>query len=279
MDGGRRPVLPSSSTPPWLAAASDAVVKRKRDVGGGEVAAATTVLQLPGGRAHTKTSSGRTLSDEVPDAIAYGVRAYLDELFGTIMLQVRESNDSVAAIPIVVHNILRYNNIHFDDVELYVTPVALPEPLWFTYEVAKSRLSLFLNETMYKDYCADNSCSDVPVVWSGGHALVDRYNPYGSHPEVSELETAKIKCALVCDHVAQHIIHRYYYHDGGDDDDGPPPTANTGLHEGRWTRHGVTLHSMLDIEIVESPCGERRQQQHGSQVLAMLPFPGVLSRA
>lgn len=215
-----------------------------------------TVIKLPGGYAC------KAMSDEVPDAVAYRVRAYLDELFGTIMLQVKESNNCFDAVPIVVSNILKYNNIQFSTVDMYKTSVNIPEPLWFKLEIDKRHLILYLNEIMYNDYCTTTTSTEVPVVWSCGHVPVDNYNPYRAHPEVSELDAAKIKCTVVCDHVAQHIIHRYY--------NDTPLLANTELHERGWTRYGTTLHSMLDIEIVENPCGGRNGGT-ANRVLAMLP--------
>lgn len=214
------------------------------------------VIKLPGGYAC------KAVLDEVPDTVTYRVRAYLDELFGTIMLQVKESNSCFDAVPIVVSNILKYNNIQFATVDMYKTRVNIPEPLWFKFEIDKRHLILYLNEIMYNDYCTTTTSTEVPVVWSCGHIPVDKYNPYRTHPDVSELDTAKIKCAMACDHVAQHIIHRYY--------NDKPLLANTELHEGGWTRYGTTLHSMLDIEIVENPCGDQRGGT-ANQVLTMLP--------
>lgn len=214
------------------------------------------VIKLPGGYAY------KSVMDEVPDAVAYRVRAYLDELFGTIMLQVKESNDCFDAMPIVVSNILKYNNVQFATVDMYKTNVNIPEPLWFKYRLDKRHLILYLNECMYNDYCTTTTSTDVPVVWSCGHVPVDKYNPYRAHPDVSELDPAKIKCAMVCDHVAQHIIHRYY--------NDAPLLASADLHERGWTRCGTTLHSMLDIEIVENPCGERNVGT-ANRVLTMLP--------
>lgn len=222
----------------------------------GSIGGGGGVIKLPGGYAC------KAVIDEVPDTVAYRVRSYLDELFGTIMLQVKESDSCFDAIPIVVSNILKYNNIQFATVDMYKTSVSIPEPLWFKFELDKRHLILYLNEIMYNDYCTTTTPTEVSVVWSCGHVPVDKYNPYRSHPEVSELDTAKIKCAVACDHVAQHIIHRYY--------NDTPLLANTELHEGGWTRCGTTLHSMLDIEIVENPCGDQRGGT-ANQVLTMLP--------
>lgn len=216
------------------------------------------VIKLPGGYAR------KAVIDEVPDAVAYRVRAYLDELFGTIMLQANESNECFDAVPIVVSNILKYNNIQFATVDMYKTSVNIPEPLWFKFEIDKRRLILYLNEIMYNDYCTTATSTEVPVVWSCGHVPVDKYNPYLAHPKVSELDSAKIKCAVACDHVAQHIIHRYY--------SDTPPLANAELHEGGWTRYGTTLHSMLDVEIVENPCADRNGGT-ADRVLTVLPQP------
>lgn len=214
------------------------------------------VMKLPGGFAW------KTVVNEVPDTVAYRIRAYLDELFGTIMLQVKESNSCFDAIPVVVNSILKYNNIQFETVDMINTRINTPEPLWFKFEIDKRHLTLYLNENMYNDYCTNNVSASVPVVWSCGHIAVENYNPYRSHPEVSDLDTAKIKCALVCDHVAQHIIHRYYKY--------TPLLTSAELHDDGWTKIGTTLHSMLDIEIVESPLHD---QYRGTvnQVLTMLP--------
>lgn len=236
--------------------------KRKaeeQEVASTQSVATGAVLTLPGGYAHT------AVNDEASDVIAFRVRAYLDELFGTIMLQVKESNHCFDAIPVVVKAVLNYNNIQFTTIDLYKTGVHIPEPLWFKFELEKKRLILYLNESMYNEYCTATATPDVPVVWSSGHVMVDKYNPYCAQPEVSEVDDAKIKCAVVCDHVAQHIIHRYYNE--------TPLTANTELHEGGWTRFGTTLHSMLNIEVVEIPCRDQHGST-GSQVLTMVPQSG-----
>lgn len=233
------------------AAQSVTTGRRQNTAGTGDV------MTLPGGYART------AVNDEASDAVAFRVRAYLDELFGTIMLQVKESNHCFDAIPVVVKAVLNYNNIQFATIDLYKTGVPIPEPLWFKFELEHKRLILYLNESMYNDYCTTTSTSDVPVVWSSGHVMVDKYNPYCAHPEVSELDDAKIKCAIVCDHVSQHIIHRYYNE--------TPLVADTELHEGGWTRFGTTLHSMLSIEIVEIPCRDNHGSTGGSQVLTMIP--------
>lgn len=189
---------------------------------------------LPGGYA-------RRLHDEMPDNVNYNVRAYLDALFGGIMLQASVVSDNLRAIPTVVSVALGYNNIYFKNVEMRKTNVIMPEPIWYSIDLADNALTLYVDESMYNEYCS--VLSDVPVTWCGGALRVDRYNPLKTDRRlVSEMDSAKIKCAVACDHVAQHIIHELM---------NPDYSERAELHE-NWTRYGTTLHSMIDLELVLS---------------------------
>jgi len=189
----------------------------------------TIGLRLPGG-VTTAELTNRT------DDIAHGVRDYLDVLFGTLAFETLRYSDALHTIPTVVSNILRYNNVFFSMVLCRKTRVVMYEPIWYDYDLSTRSLELYVNERHYNDYCLMSD--DMNITWCNGQLRVDHYNPYKQVEGIGPIDQAQIRCAVACDHVAQHILHEL----------NGRPHASDDLHDG-WTRYGTTLHSMFDIEI------------------------------
>lgn len=211
-------------------------------------------IRLPGGYARKVV--------EVTENTTYNIRAYLDVIFGTLAFEALRHSDNVSAIPTLVSNILKHNNIFFANVYLQKTQMYLHEPLWYMYDLNDRTLRLFVNEEMYNDYCLTNL--DANVLWKSGEIRVDHYNPFKQNPEFGAVDQAQIKCAIACDHVAQHIIHEL--------NDEPLDTEE--IHE-NWTNSGTTLHSMFDLEVQTTSSDERTRMQE--QFITFLSQPTTSS--
>jgi len=188
----------------------------------------------------------RGFIDDAPLEITENIRAYLDEVFGSLMHRLSEEIDPKVFLFIgsTVDCILRYNNIHFREVTVFEVKedFNMPEPLWFDLDSVMGvldKLNIFLNFEWYKTYISINT--DVPVVWKNGNVPIERFNTSEQDSQIAPMEIAKIKCVVACDHLAQHVIHRYHI-DG-------PQLSNCDIHDS-WTRHGTTLHSFLDLTII-----------------------------
>ncbi|CAH0393271.1 unnamed protein product [Bemisia tabaci] len=203
------------------------------------------IFKLPGG--YVQKVSLANCSEN----ITRRVRAYLDELFGSISLNF--DGDSKAIIPAVLQDILAYNNVYFSTVDSYDT-VEAPEPVWFHIDTYSNHLRLFVNHQMYNEYIL-HTRPDTPVNWSDGILRVEKYDPHEVAPNTIEdvhENMMALKLALIVDHVAQHILHEIYV----DKDD---RIMTSGIHEG-WTNcPGTTLHSMLNIEIITCNAPPRRK--------------------
>nr|AHW98245.1 GrBNV_gp13-like protein [Nilaparvata lugens endogenous nudivirus] len=211
----------------------------------------STKLSLPGGYVQPTV--------EQPVDIGYYFRSYLDVLFNSVLIESTHSQNSIASIPTVVRNILAYNNILFKTVEMRKTNCErVVEPIWFSYSVNESKLKLYVNQERYREYCSMRT--DVPITWPSGNLHIERYNPYRVHKKVDgALDIAVQKCAIACDHVAQHIIHAIMSETHNRHN--TTMVDRTTLHE-NWTKYGTTLHSMLALELVLNESSNSAGSQH-----------------
>lgn len=188
----------------------------------------------------------RDFANNAPTDITRNIVRYLDEVFGSLMRRLSGCmEDDVKAFSHmggIVDSILRYNNIHFDTVNVREVKQEfnMPEPLWFTFNT--HTLDLFVAKSWYESYVAINT--NVPVLWQCGNVAIDRFNSTDQDPIVGPLDLAKIKCIIACDHVAQHIIHDYTVN--------CEQLSHSDIHES-WTSTGTTLHSMLDLTVYTNP--------------------------
>lgn len=209
-------------------------------------------MKLPGGVGHlvgnpcSKTQIASTSSGigELKRNLTKGIRDYMDILFSSIMIEAnlncQRTRESIHAIPGVVNAILEYNNISFKTIELTKTTHRLFEPIVYYYDIINSKLNLFVNESMYDTFCMKNE--ERPVVYSGGVIPVEIFNPFATPPTVTDIDSAMIHCAIICDHVAQHIISDIF--------DEKNPCAD--IHD-NFTRMGTTLHSIFKLEQNSTP--------------------------
>lgn len=216
-------------------------------------------LELPGGSAvvkfDPKTANEQTEREtaavlrakilkrgEAVDEIVKGVRDYLDMLFSTtVMAGIKASSDRPEeVIPVIVTNILAFNNIEFATVDLYrVSPGYLNEPIWYSINIAARNLTLYFDRSLFDDFAI--KFGDCPVTFSDGFIAVERYNPFAQHPTIDAIRPADINYAIVCDHVCQHILSELMQ----------PDYRASVMHEGihyNYRRCGTTLHSMFDVE-------------------------------
>lgn len=211
--------------------------------------------KIPGG----EIEAGPNLKDCVPDEIAFRIRAYLDVLLGATSIEKlrlattmynglgsaandRAHRDSQYAIPNIVDAILKYNNIAFSSVVLYRTKIELVEPIWYDIDLPNNELRLFVSAN---SRAFPRQITDYPVVMASGIVPVERYNPHAPNPAIDNIDIATIHCAVMCDHVAQHIIDELL--------DTEPKSEGADIHD-RFGRCGTTLHSMFDITSVGDKC-------------------------
>ncbi|ATY70216.1 GrBNV gp13-like protein [Tomelloso virus] len=205
-------------------------------------------IQLPGGYASNvvpfNLSCGGSQIGEAPRETVRNIRNYMDILLNSALIEAKyltssESSqaNSMLAIPGIVSAILDYNNISFKTIKYCITRVELFEPVWYTYNVARNELILYLNEPMYEEFCSKNSRD--PVIFTSGIIPLEIFNPYENNPYIdTNIQPAIIHCAIASDHVAQHIIF---------DLNCPKMPACADIHD-RFTEFGTTLHSMFHLE-------------------------------
>lgn len=200
-------------------------------------------IELPGGRGVTIVDKPSKNNEKIQSEIVFYIRSYLDVLFGSviqeaIILSTKGYRNSEYAIPTTVSNILKYNNIMFTRVTMSSTLIELPEPLWYDMNIANSHLHLYLYRPLYDSFCS--KLSDHPVIISSGIIPLENYNPLASNPNIQKIDSATINCAVICDHLAQHIISDVL---------NPEKPDGADIHE-KYNLHGTTLHSMLDITCI-----------------------------
>lgn len=222
----------------------------------------STILELPGGTSTTnninlttfevvkncKGNIGSHSIGEVPREITYFIRQYMDCLFGAVILQAhaaaqRNNFMSYESVPGIVAEILNYNNIIFQDVSMIKSKLTLHEPIWYRIDVQRSTLTLYLDESLYDNMCM--RLSDLPVSFDGGIISLDIFNPYEQNPILpTTISSAMISCAVMCDHVAQHIITDIF---SCQDKNSLKNLPDSHLHT-EYTKYGTTMHSIFSIE-------------------------------
>lgn len=213
----------------------------------------------------------------VPESASLNVRAYLDEVFGSLMsrLSVPSANGFGTGEPsvfeyvgTVVDSILRYNNIHFRTITVTVlkdSDAHMPEPLWYAFPNINDanstgaggcsvscgdELQIFVSYLWYREYSAVNT--GVPVLWPNGALVIEKYNLPEEDRRVSVMDATKIKCVVACDHLAQHIINEYSLRSEGENSASQIQNLTDldgDIHD-RWTKTGATLHSFLDLTVL-----------------------------
>lgn len=181
---------------------------------------------------------GKRLKIEKPDNCSHDlkIREYLDCLFGTVLKAATSCGsgvDTINIIPNVVAEILRFNNIEFLKITInYIN--GFDEPIWFDIDISNTTLKLFVNEQMYEDFC--NRKNSIPVTFINHQPDIERFNPLSSEIDES-IQQSLINCAIVCDHVATHIIDQIVN----------TPDGSEPLHGLTFGRDGYTLHSLLRV--------------------------------
>lgn len=190
-------------------------------------------FELPGGYVEC------VMPKTVPDIITRKIRDYLDIIYGTVIAAASIAclNDVVPAIPFIVCNILRYNNIVFQKIEYYTTRINLYEPIDYLFDINESKLQLIINDSFFKLYLSKRKLTKVNYL--SGNIPIEKYNPYKNL--FNAANDGIVNAVVLADHVAQHIITDFYHKLHQIE---IPPTAS--MHCG-FTKYGTTLHSMFDI--------------------------------
>lgn len=221
-------------------------------------------LELPGGEANAiplgNSCAGSGIG-EVPKEVTRYIRDYLDMVFGAVMLgaeRVTSMNQrsSVHVIPEVVDAMLIYNNREFDVMTCdFESRVDLVEPIWYTMDVANSRLNLFIDQMKYDDFCLKHS--DLSVLFPGGTIPIDIFDPCKDNPNFGPIELAMIKCVIACDHVVTHILSDMM-------DESKLPCSD---YHKDYANYGTTLHTMFQLDLVCSPVSRCQFESK------LIPFP------
>lgn len=229
------------------------------------------IIELPGGRATISTNSysqslsrNQNCTGEASQHVVQYIRNYIDMLFSSVALEamhLTQSNqrESILAIPGIVSSILEYNNIMFNSVKFCKTKVDIPEPVWYMYSVSKNELILFFDEVFYDDFCM--KVGDRPVTFTNGIIPIELMNPYETDPNFQTIDSAMIHCAIIADHVAQHIIIDLM---------GTNKILSADIHD-RFTSCGTTLHSIFFIEQNSIPM----PKQEYNNYMTMLNLPTI----
>lgn len=201
------------------------------------------------------SNNDRFYADSTDETLTLNIRNYFDEVFGPLIRsldsvihldsidyddEIQVSSHVFSFIGSIVDSILRFNNVHFKiSVHEVERSYNIPEPLWFHFDKTNlSRLYIFVSINWYIEYISIRS--NVPIIWTTGHIPISMYNPIEEETQVI-LDSAKIKCVVACDHLAQHILHKYYSKE--------MPVSQADIHEG-WTepKVGVTFHSIIKLK-------------------------------
>jgi len=216
----------------------------------------SAVIKLPGGSAIPMAIKNLDSSiGEVPSEYVKYVRDYMDILFSSVSFEASsliqmDKMESIFAIPGIVNAILEYNNISFANIKYCKTTVELFEPIWYTYNIAKSELVLYFNDVLYDRFCMESD--DKPVLFPSGVVPIDLLNPYENDPNHEMIDSAMIHAAIAADHVAQHIISDICQPD-------KPQCAS--IHD-KFTDYGTTLTSMFFIEQNSIPMPKREYNNY-----------------
>ncbi|AQN78563.1 ACH96133.1 GrBNV gp13-like protein [Kallithea virus] len=218
------------------------------------------VIKLPGGSgipsAIKNLGSG---IGEIPKESVKLIRDYMDMLFSSVAIEANyllqmNQQESILAIPGIVNAILEYNNLSFTNIKYCKTKIELIEPVWYTFNIAKSELILYFNEAFYDQFCMKNN--DKPVLFTSGIIPIELLNPYETNPLFQTIDSAMIHSAILADHVAQHIILDIYR---------PDRSQCASIHD-KFSCIGTTLHSIFFIEQNSLPMPKREYNNYMTMV-------------
>lgn len=156
--------------------------------------------------------------------------------------------------PTVINEILKFNNIHLKKVTAQTTDIQMYEPMMPVYP-SLDELIIFVNLDMFNDYCVARNMGNVS--WNPGTIYMSKLNTTKTTPIIT---LAMVKCAVMCDHVAQHAIHDYYNSNTLECED---------PHES-YTDYGFTFASVFDIEAI---CNKSKDLSNVSLNLFNDPVP------
>lgn len=150
--------------------------------------------------------------------------------------------DFVKIIPYIVQNILRYNNIVFKSIKLYVIPGDLHEPLWYKFSIIEKTLTLYMSKPIKDKFCMRSK--KYPVISTSGIINLKEFNPKYSafkDDDFNPQSQSIINCMILCDHLCQHIITEWMHKLNKESF----PQSET-LHY-HFKKYGTTLHSIFDL--------------------------------
>jgi hypothetical protein len=175
------------------------------------------------------------------------LKFYSNYVFSSVIqaLSSRARTSTLPAIPTTVNSILKFNNVHLCNVKMYTTNRLLPEPVIGWISDSKQNAELYINEDQFYEYCARSSLGYVS--WSPMIDFSQVLGPY--EPKVS---LSIVKCAVLCDHVAQHLLSEYYNTFVLDSD------PHTG-----YLKEGCTFASMLKISKIIAPTEQKNTSTYG----------------
>jgi len=198
-------------------------------------------------------------------ALIDNMHNYLSELLSvtySYLATLVESNTCDQPIynvmPMIVDAIMRYNNVYFDNVVLYVTEKrTLFEPLWYNIEQYDDHrlLVLFYDRSFYEEFVTTTigSC----VYWAHGNLNFDAYYQEYEHPIVlTQSNTPLLKAIIACDHLALHVLHQLYDDETRNATRSRVQLSTDDIHE-VWSNDnaphvGVTLHSFFKLTVVQN---------------------------
>lgn len=210
-------------------------------------------LKVPGGILVPASSKTSLFCDGINEELIQRIRSYLNMCVSTSKQVIdllcesghmKKASDTIYQIPELVNQMCRFNNIYFKNVMLYRSKKQLFEPLWYTIVIETSCLYVFIDETLYNEFCKFSFVPSLPVLINTGSFLLDQFDSDAFDSEKFEVSTAIEKVIVACDHLTQHIINEIY----GQKIDNSNLIINgiNGIHD-NWTEHGTTLHSMFEL--------------------------------
>ncbi|ABO45346.1 unknown [Gryllus bimaculatus nudivirus] len=224
-------------------------------------------IKVPGGILQPTTPGTSSIfCDNVNREVIQRIRSYLNMCISTSKQiidllcdsgNINKASDTVFQIPELINQMCRYNNIYFKNVLLYKSKKQLFEPLWYTIVIETSCLYVFIDESLYNEFCKFSFVPSLPVLINTGSFLVDQFNSDAFDSDKFNVPTCVEKVIVACDHLTQHIINDIY----GKKIDNSDILLNgiNGIHD-NWTEHGTTLHSMFELFV--STKKEKTKEYH-----------------
>lgn len=180
------------------------------------------VVSIPGAISVSQPTPTAIDYDAPPTNVVYFLRQYLNQLFGSLLYEIMYGDEHLTtvnpsvgvfdedgplrAIPNVVGEILEYNNVYFERIDMIQSQDPyVPEPIWYTVNLRDNSLRLHLNRTLYKRYCS-RAPIDRPVTIIPCRIPLDELDPSRPTEDLPQIDRAVVFCAVLCDHVAQHVL-------------------------------------------------------------------------